>query len=252
MNEPRHDPGLYGRSFADVYDSWYPGGDEAQIVEFLSEELSPGARVLEWGVGTGRVALPLTDAGFTVTGADSSTEMLAHLRRKDPAGSVEPVLADAGDPGSWPETVRRGGFDCVLAGCNLLLNLTAEGAQQACVAGSAALLATGGAFVCEMSPVLLPDTRRVHTTNSSAEVGGRVLVTTDADPGSGIVRGRHHQDGADGPVLRRWEIRALDRPTLRGWCDAAGLTEAGGFANWDRDAPDDAHPVLVSLFRRNG
>jgi len=41
-----------------------------------------GGPVLEFGVGTGRVALPIARAGVSVTGVDRSTEMLSELRRK--------------------------------------------------------------------------------------------------------------------------------------------------------------------------
>src|SRR4051794_4641976 len=60
------------------------------LVEALSGTAGP---VLEVGIGTGRVALPLVAAGVPVVGVDLSPAMLARLRAKDP--SVPVVVGDA-------------------------------------------------------------------------------------------------------------------------------------------------------------
>lgn len=65
---------------------------EAAMVEAVSAELRPSGRVLEIGVGTGRIALPLQDAGVNMTGVDLSLPMLRRLVEK---GRVPVVQADA-------------------------------------------------------------------------------------------------------------------------------------------------------------
>lgn len=65
-----------------------------QLVGILLEELPGEGRCLEVGVGTGRIALPLIDAGIDLAGVDISTEMLRRLVTK--AGrSVKVAIADA-------------------------------------------------------------------------------------------------------------------------------------------------------------
>lgn len=77
----------------------FPTGVEAQVGTALVHEagLTPGMRLLEIGVGTGRVALPVTHAlrGLTYVGVDISQQMMGMLRSKDPARRVQQLQADA-------------------------------------------------------------------------------------------------------------------------------------------------------------
>ena len=69
---------------ADLYDetrSYTPEGMR-RTVEELQRMLEPDGRVLEVGVGTGRIALPLQERGYDVTGLDLSEGMLARARVK--------------------------------------------------------------------------------------------------------------------------------------------------------------------------
>jgi ubiquinone/menaquinone biosynthesis C-methylase UbiE len=64
----------YGEQIAEVYDQMYPNLDQAIIPTLV--ELSIGGRVLELGIGTGRIALPLQQAGIEVHGIEASQAML--------------------------------------------------------------------------------------------------------------------------------------------------------------------------------
>jgi SAM-dependent methyltransferase len=81
---------------AGFYDSTrvLPPDAAAAQTRLLAESLAgaPGP-VLEIGIGTGRVALPLVAAGVPLVGVDLSPAMLARLRAKDPAVPV--VVGDA-------------------------------------------------------------------------------------------------------------------------------------------------------------
>lgn len=74
---------------AEVYDEVRPA-DEAwhEVFELLVEEAElDGARVLDVGCGTGRLAAALSDQGAETTGIDPSPEMLAVARRKLPGAT---------------------------------------------------------------------------------------------------------------------------------------------------------------------
>src|SRR5262245_43609357 len=69
----RYDAGTYGRGFADVYDDWYSDVSDIDAtvdgVCALAAEAG-GDRVLELGVGTGRLAIPVARRGLSVVGVD--------------------------------------------------------------------------------------------------------------------------------------------------------------------------------------
>ena len=62
----------------------------AETLDLLEGELAARGRILEIGVGTGALAVPLVERGLDVVGIDVSTAMLAQLRKKS---ETMPVLA---------------------------------------------------------------------------------------------------------------------------------------------------------------
>jgi ubiquinone/menaquinone biosynthesis C-methylase UbiE len=84
---------------AEFYDATrgFPPGVEARVAALLAEagRLDSASRVLEIGIGTGRIALPLARHVRQVVGVDLSREMLAKLRAKIGPAAVAPVRADA-------------------------------------------------------------------------------------------------------------------------------------------------------------
>ncbi|CAL9505369.1 Cypemycin N-terminal methyltransferase [Nocardiopsis dassonvillei] len=104
----------YGDSLAGVYDMIYPASPLAdQAAEFIAG-LAPGGSVLELGVGTGRVALPMAARGLKVTGIDASEEMLRKLRENDPEGRITAVVGD------FSEELPEGSFDVTVNPLNTL------------------------------------------------------------------------------------------------------------------------------------
>ncbi|GGV05558.1 hypothetical protein GCM10010260_48460 [Streptomyces filipinensis] len=134
----------YSDALAGVYDEIYPSTPDLEdIGEFLRTLTGPGASVLELGVGTGRVALPLAAKGFRVHGVDSSAGMLARLAGKDPEGRITPVHADFA-------TLDLGRtFDVVLAPFNALCCAVSPDEQIALIHAVARHTAPGGHVVVE-------------------------------------------------------------------------------------------------------
>lgn len=138
-----HDPEAYGRHIADVYDELYV--DElptAPAVRRLAA-LADGGAVLELGIGTGRLALPLAAQGLEVHGVDSSPEMVAQLCAK-PGGADLPVVV-----GDFAEARLPRRFALAVLAFNTIMALPTQEAQAAVFANVAAHLEPGGAFVVE-------------------------------------------------------------------------------------------------------
>ncbi|MEU0332785.1 class I SAM-dependent methyltransferase [Streptomyces sp. NPDC006193] len=89
----------YNEKSAGVYEQMYPiGFDTDAAVEYCSGMLKPEAKVLESGIGTGRIALQMAERGFRPHGVDGSEAMLAKPAERDTEGLVTAVLGGGGRP----------------------------------------------------------------------------------------------------------------------------------------------------------
>ena len=70
----------YG-NLSTIYDAYFTGV-EGDVDFYVSEAQRSRGQVLELGCGTGRITVPLAEAGFRVTGLDNSTQMLALARER--------------------------------------------------------------------------------------------------------------------------------------------------------------------------
>jgi SAM-dependent methyltransferase len=137
----------------------------------------PGA-ILELGCGTGRIAIPLAQAGFPVTGLDATPAMLAEARRKAEQAGVEV---------SWREGDMRDfdlgeTFSLILLPNNTLCHLLTRADFEACMACVLRHLAPNGRFVVEAfvpDPTLLirkPEERHVFSAYDDPDGRGKVVV----------------------------------------------------------------------------
>jgi SAM-dependent methyltransferase len=136
----------YGDLIADVYDEWHGAlvdDDTPAAVAFLAE-LANGGRVLELGVGTGRLAIPLAERGLEVVGVDVSAEMLKRLRAKPGAERLHVVHGDAA------EVEFEEQFELAFAAYNTFFSLESQDRQVECFEHTARCLRPGGVFVLEV------------------------------------------------------------------------------------------------------
>jgi SAM-dependent methyltransferase len=245
--------GTYGAAFADVYDEWYGGlaGTEAAVAMLAELALSgPAAPVLELGVGTGRLAVPLAERlarhGRAVHGVDASQAMVARMHAKPGAAQVTVTIGDmAGDDPPGP-------FGLVFVAVNTFFNLDSERAQRRCLASVAGRLVPGGLFVVEAS---VPDTTteraRDHVGISSISADRLVLTASREDLDDQIVTGQHVElvDGCT-VQLRPWRIRWVTPAQLDAMAADMGLVLLERYASWERETFSTFSPQHVSVFRR--
>ena len=135
----------FGKEIAEKYDddkSIYESNILDSTVKFLAK-LANGGSALEFGIGTGRIALPLSQNGIKVHGIDLSPDMIAQLQSKPGADSIDVTI------GSFSEMKVNQTFQLVFLIFNTITNLTTQDEQVDCFRNAAAHLETGGCFVIE-------------------------------------------------------------------------------------------------------
>jgi SAM-dependent methyltransferase len=138
--------GFFGERVAAFYDERSAGASTPEVVgpvvDVLAAYAGDGA-ALEFGIGTGRIAIPLAEKGVRVAGIDNSDAMLSRLRKKPEAAGIEAVLGD------FATTRVDGEFSVAYLVFNTISNLVTQDAQVACFENAAAHLRPGGRFVIE-------------------------------------------------------------------------------------------------------
>ncbi len=145
-----YQPSTYGDRIADQYDVLHGDLDPTATVDLLAE-LASGGPVLELGIGTGRVALPLSARGVAVHGLDASERMVSRLREKPGGADIPVTLGDFRD-------FRLGErFSLVYVPFNTFFALLTQDDQVQCFRCVAAHLRPGGRFLLEC---FVPDQTR--------------------------------------------------------------------------------------------
>jgi len=153
-----------------------PANDYDRMAEFASHPTETDAavaglarlagrdgRVLELGVGTGRLAVPLAALVREMHGIDLDPEMVAALRARTGAERVELHVGDMSRP------VGAGNFDVVFIAFGTLFALRSQDDQVRCFAAAADQLADGGSFVVEAlvpQPGTYTDGRKVTVAHA--------------------------------------------------------------------------------------
>ncbi len=146
-------------AIAELYDDW-----SRSVVEdvgfYVEEALAAGGPVVELGVGTGRIAVPVALAGVRVIGVDSSPGMLEVCRRHaEAAGVTDFVDLRLGDLRRPPVAERVG---LVLAPFRSFLHMETDEARLEALRATRALLVPGGRFVFDVFAPGADDIAETH------------------------------------------------------------------------------------------
>jgi SAM-dependent methyltransferase len=145
----------FDAAIAETYDEdsslMFDAGVVGATVDFLADLAGDGA-ALELGIGTGRVALPLSARGVRVAGIDLSPDMVAQLQAKPGASAIGVTIGD------FATTVVPGSFRLAYLVYNTIENLTSQDDQVACFVNVGRHLEAGGCFVVEVE---VPPLRRL-------------------------------------------------------------------------------------------
>jgi SAM-dependent methyltransferase len=235
-------------SVADVYDSTYSAMFEPSVLDPMVgvlAELARGGPALEFAVGTGRVALPLSAAGVTVHGLELSPYMAARLWAKPGADRIPLTIGDMA-------TVQVPGvpFTLVYLVANTIMNVTTQDDQLAVFANAAAHLRPGGFFAVD---VIVPQLRRVPP--------GEVARVFTLDPDHigietfddlvGQIAWSHHWIESDGRLVRHSAPYRYVWPSeLDLMARITGFRLRDRWAGWDKAPFASDSPRQVAVFER--
>ncbi|WP_107452212.1 class I SAM-dependent methyltransferase [Streptomyces sp. NRRL F-5650] len=238
----------YDEKMASVYEQMYPiGFDTTAAVAFLSSLVKPESKVLELGVGTGRIALPMAEEGHRVHGIDASEAMLAKLTERDPEGAVTVELGDFTQPG----LDMGGGFDLVTVVLNTFFVAVTREAQLNCLRGAAGQLAEGGRFVLEAfdpSPyhvMTKPELSVRHLSESSL-----MLDTMMVDRAQQLMVATHTIVDGGPPQTTQHVIRYAFPFEIDSLAELAGLKLVERWSDWRRTPYTAASPRHISVYER--
>ncbi len=248
-----YDPATYGDRFADIYDDWYPDpeGTDAAVAA-IRGWTAPGDAILELGVGTGRLAIPLAAAGRLVWGIDSSAAMIDQLAAKAGGNLVTTTVGDMG------ADLPPGPFHLVFVALNTFFGLPTAEAQAACFGTVASRLRLGGRFVIEAfvpateampAGAAMGSSDRIEVRSMTVDTVVLSISRFDADDQR--AEGHHVELRHGMPViLRPWAVRYSTPDQLDAMAAAACLTLESRCGSWTGEPFSDTSTHHLSVYRR--
>jgi SAM-dependent methyltransferase len=242
----------YGRQFAGFYDRLFPPGEAAEQTAAALAELHPGdgSPSLELGVGTGRIALPLSERTGEVVGVDLSRDMLDVLRAALER-APRPMTPVRGDIRDYDDGRRYGLVYCVCATLSMVLD---EAGQQRILDACARAAAPGAAVVIETHNPAYVEAMHEGRTRETFFV-----PYPGPDTGllshSTLARGTRlwqlsHVWFEDGRSRVASETSRLTTPEeVDAYAASAGLRAEGRYGDWRGSSLDDAAPTMVCVYR---
>ena len=213
-------------------------------VSFLADLAGSGA-ALELGIGTGRIALPLSQRGIRVHGIELSPAMLAQLRAKPGTDDIAVTIGD------FATTRVDGSFKLAYLVRNTITNLTTQDAQVDCFSNVAAHLEAGGCFVIE---VYIPELQRLPPgeTIHAFAVTPTHLGFEEYDVATQIAYS-HHYWVVDG------QLETFSAPFRYVWpseldlmARLAGMTLRERWSSWKREPFTSDSRSHVSVWEKTG
>ncbi|HZA26402.1 MAG TPA: class I SAM-dependent methyltransferase [Actinomycetota bacterium] len=241
-----YDASTYGDRIAPIYDELIEGKfDTEGAVTFLAELAGTGP-ILELGIGTGRVALPLAERGLEVHGIDASGAMVEKLRAKPGGDRITITLND------FAGVDVEGAFSLVFVVFNTLFALATQDDQVRCFGAVADRLTPDGVFVME---AFVPDLSRFGRYHQRVEAGDlsvdRVrLEVARHDPVNQRIDGQHVVISETETKLYPVHLRYAWPSELNLMARLAGLRLRERWGSWRRDPFTESSERHISVYGR--
>jgi SAM-dependent methyltransferase len=236
----------YGDAVATLFDDYFALGDTESCVEFLSRYAGGmPAQICELGIGTGRLALPLVERGYSVTGVEISQSMIEQFRLKQLSDRVRMIHSDlvAANTGIQLDLVY-----CVDVTLNMIPDQTL---QVRALQNWGRQLRAGGHLVLETTVPPLQDIWRSKVTVGNSKPEFLEFAIYDHDPGTQTLSGEVVLV-RDSAVLTRYSarFRYIWPSELDLMAQLAGLKMVDRIKNWAGDPYVAGDSRFVSVYER--
>lgn len=223
---------------------------------YLELAARSGGPILETGSGTGRILLPLAEAGFAVVGVDSSDPMHQAARLRA-SGRADITLVNA-DMENLAE-IPGGPFGMVISSLNSIMHLTDPMDQRDMIATAYAALAPGGSLV-------------IDTLNPSVAQLNHLLGTTHlegswhTEDGTTIDKWGHREAGPESQILdtliwydqvdaegsyhrtrTQFALRYVHQSELALLLELAGFAHVDWYGSYELDPWDPAADRIIAI-----
>jgi SAM-dependent methyltransferase len=226
---------LYDR-IAAFYDPW-----SRSVGFYVDRALASGGPVVELAVGTGRVAIPIAQAGVRVIGVDSSPEMLAVARRGAATAGVGSLLDLRVGDLREPPVVER--VPLVICPFRSLLHMESDEEKLRALRAARGLLAPEGSFVFDVFAPSREDVEETHDRWLEREPG--IFERAVWDEGSRTLSLSVRSNGMTTTFGLHW----LSAPEWQLLLDRAGL-EVEALYGWFDLRPYAGEEDMVFVCRR--
>ena len=230
-------------------DQWYgtlpETADTVEALATLAGRIG-GSCVLELGIGSGRLALPLAARGFEVWGIDTSQAMVDLLREKD---GGRDLCVEIGDMAEIDFSSRPAGtdprFGLVFVAINVLQHTTAREEQSGI--RRVLVLAPEGRFVLEaFVPSVDRPTNMVEAR--TVAIDHVILTATRHDPDEQTVTSQYIELRESGIRMRPLVIRYAPVDELDAMAASAGLRLVDRWSDWRGTPFTDRDNAHVSVY----
>jgi SAM-dependent methyltransferase len=236
----------FDERIADGYDAASEEMFEPAVVDatvsFLADLAGEGG-ALELGIGTGRIALPLSQRGVRVHGIDLSPAMIARLKAKPGADDIGVTIGD------FATTKVDGTFRLAYLVYNTIMNLTTQDEQVACFRNVAEHLEPGGRFVIEVGVPALQRLPPGETVRAFTVSPTRLGFDEYDIAAQGLVS--HHYWVVDGRLdVFSMPFRYVWPSELDLMARLAGMVVRERWSGWDREPFTSESTTHVSVWER--
>ena len=242
------DPTSYGIAIADVYDEMYESVYDTEGAVDLIADLAGTGPVLEFGIGTGRLAQPLAARGLSVDGVDASEAMVERMRGRPGADAIDVKI------GNFAEVdMGRHDYAVVLLAINTIFALPDQDAQVDVFENAARHLVAQGRFIVE---AWVPDLCKFHRDQAvwarehnddhvSIEIG-------QLDTVNQYMKTTQVRFGAEGVQLFPANHRYAWPAELDLMARLAGMARVERWQDWRRTPFTSSSTTHVSVYERSG